>query len=72
MHPPRRCYFLAGRRNLAPSSLKRLEGFHIRAGNPDGLWTYPDTDTVMESVGLCSISHYVEVHRQHISNYIVN
>ena len=68
--------------NLAPSSLKRLEGFHIRAAwrmagtgprrNPDGSWTYPDTDAVMETVGLRSISHYVEVRRQHISNYIVN
>ena len=68
--------------NLAPSSLKRLEGFHIRAAwrmagtgprrNPDGSWTYPDTDAVMEAVGLRSISHYVEVRRQHISNYIVN
>jgi hypothetical protein len=46
--------------NLAPSSLKRLEGFHIRAAwrlagtgpwqNPDGSWTYPDTDAVMETV----------------------
>jgi hypothetical protein len=26
----------------------------------------------METVGLRSISHYVEVHRQHISNYIFN
>ena len=53
--------------NLAPSSLKRLEGFHIRAAwhmagtgprqNPDGSWTYPDTDAVMETVGLRSISH---------------
>ncbi len=68
--------------NLAPSSLKRLEGFHIRAAwrmagkgpwlNPDGSWTYPDTEEVMKEVGLRSISQYVEVRRQHIFNFIVN
>jgi hypothetical protein len=68
--------------SLAPSSLKRLEGFHLRAAwrmagkgprmNPDGSWTYPDTDAVMKEVGLRSIAHYAEVRRQHIFNYIVN
>ena len=68
--------------NLAPSSLKRLEGFHHRAAwrmagtgprlNPDGSWTYPNTEAVMKEVGLRSISHYVEVRRQHIFNFIVN
>ena len=68
--------------NLAPSSLKRLEGFHIRAAwrmagkgprlNPDGSWTYPDTEEVMKEVGLRSISQYVEVRRHHIFNFIVN
>ena len=48
--------------NLAPSSLKRLEGFHHRAAwrmagkvprlNTDGSWTYPDTEAVMKEVGL--------------------
>jgi hypothetical protein len=69
-------------RNLASSSLKHLEGFHIRAAwrmagtgpwrNTDRLWTYPDTDAVMKEVGLHSISCYVEVRRQHIFDYIVN
>ncbi len=68
--------------NLAPSSLKRLEGFHHWAAwrmagkqprlNPDGSWTYPDTEAVMKEVGLRSISHYVEVWRQHVFNFIVN
>ena len=39
--------------------------------SPDGSWTYPDTDAVMKTVGLRSISHYVEVRRQHIFNFIV-
>lgn len=68
--------------NLAPASLKHLEGFHIQAAwrmagtgpwlNPDGSWTYPDTEEVMKEVGLHSISQYVEVRRQHIFNFIVN
>jgi hypothetical protein len=69
--------------NLAPSRLKRLEGFHHRAAwlmagkrprlNPDdGSWMYPDTEAVMKEVGLRRISHYVEVWRQHIFNFIVN
>ena len=68
--------------NLAPSSLKCLEGFHIRAAwhmagkgprlNPDGSWMYPDTEKVMKEVGLRSISQYVEVWRHHIFNFIVN
>ena len=68
--------------NLAPSSLKRLDGFHHWAAwhmagkrprlNPDGSWTYPDTEEVMKEVGLQSISHFVEVRRQHIFNFIVN
>ena len=68
--------------NLAPLSLKHLKRFHIRAAwhmagtgpqrNPNGSWTYPDTDAVMKAVGLCSISQYVEVCRQHILNFIVS
>jgi hypothetical protein len=54
--------------NLAASSLKCLDGFHIWAAwrmagtgprrNPDGSWTHPDTNAVMKEVGLCSISRY--------------
>ena len=68
--------------SLAPPSLKRLEGFHIWATwgmagkgpwlNPDGSWTYPDTEVVMQEVGLRSISHHVEVGRWHVFDYIVN
>ncbi len=31
-----------------------------------------DSEAVMKEVGLSSISHYVEVGRQHIFNFIVN
>ena len=68
--------------SLAPSSLKSLEGFQIRAAwhvagkgpwlNQDRSWTYPDMDVVMKEVGLRSIAHCVEVWQQHIFNYIVN
>jgi hypothetical protein len=57
--------------SLSPSSMKRLEGFHIRAvwqmsgkrpeQNVDGSWTYPHSEEVLESVGMKSIAHYVDV-----------
>ncbi len=68
--------------NLSPSSLKLLEGFHIRtawrmAGKrpmklPDGTWTYPNLAQVLEDVGLKTVAHYIAVRWQHIANYIVN
>jgi hypothetical protein len=67
---------------LSPSSMKRLEGFHIRAAwqmssklpgrNKDGSWTYPRSEDVLKAVGLKSIAHYVYVGRQTIANFIVN
>jgi hypothetical protein len=67
--------------NLSPSSLKILEGFHIRAiwrkagKRPmkltDGTWTYPNSTKVLEDAGLKTIAHYIAVRRQHIANYIV-
>jgi hypothetical protein len=68
--------------NLSPSSLKLLEGFHIRAAwrmagkrpmkLPDGTWTYPNLAQVLEDVGLKTVAHYIAVCWQHIANYIVN
>jgi hypothetical protein len=68
--------------NLSPSSLKLLEGFHIRAAwrmagkrpmkLPDGTWTYPNLVQVLEDVGLKTITHYIAVCQQHIANYIVS
>ena len=68
--------------NLTPSSIKRLEGFHLQAArritgkmpckNPDGMWTYPLTEDVLEVAGLYTITHYVGVRRQTIANFIVN
>ena len=68
--------------SLSPSSMKRLEGFHIRAAwqmsgkrperNVDGSWTYPRSEEVLEAVGMKSIAHYVDVQRQTIANFIVN
>ena len=61
-----------------------LEGFHIRSAYrmarvnkprrnaQTGVWTYPSSDDVLEEVGLFSISHYVQVRRQTIANYIVD
>jgi hypothetical protein len=68
--------------SLSPSSMKRLEGFHIRAAwrmsgkrperNVDGSWTYPPLEEVLEAVGMKSIAHYVDVRCQTIANFIVN
>jgi hypothetical protein len=68
--------------NLSPVSLKRLEGFHIRAAwrmagkrplkLPDGTWTYPNSTEVLDEVGLKTVAHYIGVRRQHIASYIVD
>ena len=68
--------------SLSPPSMKRLEGFHIRAAwrmsgkrperNVDGSWTYPCSEDVLESVRMKPIAHYVAVRRQTIANFIVN
>ncbi len=68
--------------SLSPSSMKRLEGFHICAAwrmsgkrperNVDGSWTYPRSEKVLEAVGMKSIAHYVDVQRQTVANFIVN
>ncbi len=68
--------------SLSPSSMKRLEGFHICAAwqmsgkrperNVDGSWTYPRSGDVLEAVGLKPIAHYVAIRRQTIANFIVN
>jgi hypothetical protein len=68
--------------NLPPSALKCLEGFHLRAARrmtgmmpreePDGSWTYPASEEVLETAGLYTIAHYMEVRRNTILNFIVN
>jgi exonuclease III len=68
--------------NLPPSALKCLEGFHLRAARrmtgmmpcekPDGSWTYPASEEVLEKAGLYTIAHYMEVRRNTILNFIVN
>jgi hypothetical protein len=68
--------------SLSPSSMKRLEGFHVRAAwrmsgkrperNVDGSWTYPRSEEVLEAVGMKSIAHYVDIRRQTVANFIVN
>jgi hypothetical protein len=67
---------------LSPVSLKSLEGFHIRAArcmagmqparNPDGTWTYPNSQTVLKAVGLKTIGEYIAVRRETIARFIVD
>jgi hypothetical protein len=68
--------------NLAPSGLKCLEGFHLRAAwrmsgkrpmkRPDGTWRYPNSEQVLREVGLQTINHYIGARRQHVASFIVN
>jgi hypothetical protein len=63
-------------------SIKRLEGFHIRAAwrmlgkrpvrKEDRSWTYPCSEDVLQAVGLKLIAHYMGVWGQTIANFIVN
>ncbi len=68
--------------SLTPGTLKRLDGFHHRAAQwlagmqptHDGHrhWTYPCNAQALKKVGLYSISYYIGIRWQTISNYIVN
>ena len=58
-------------RNISPASVHSLEGFHLRAArhmagmmpqrSPNGTWTYPDTEEVLELAGLYRIQKYIGV-----------
>ena len=67
--------------NLTASSLRVLEGFHLRAAyklcivnkprrSHEGQWAYPRTDAVLEEAGLHTIEHYVRVRRDTIASHI--
>jgi hypothetical protein len=68
--------------SLSPTSVKRLEGFHIRAAwrmsgmrperKANGSWSYPHSKDVLEATGLQTIAHYMDVCRQTVANFIVN
>ncbi len=68
--------------NLSPTSVKRLEGFHIRAAwqmsslqpekKPNGSWAYPRSKDVLDAAGLHTIAYYMDVRRQTVANFIVN
>jgi hypothetical protein len=57
--------------NLPPSSIKQLEGFHIRAvwrmsglwpkKKPDGSWAYPHSVDVLEKAVLETITLYMGI-----------
>ena len=60
---------------LAPATLKRLEGFHVKAARcmtgllpkmTGGTWKYPKTKTVLAAAGLHTIEYYVQVRRARI------
>jgi len=66
--------------NLTATSLKVLEGFHLRAAwrlaivnrprKVGDSWVYPKTEDVLEEVGLYSVEHYIRVRRDTIASHI--
>ena len=66
---------------LAPATLQRLEGFHVKAARrmmgmlpkmTGGTWRYPKTKTVLAAAGLHTIAHYVQVRRASIMRWVVD
>ena len=68
---------------LTESSLRVLEGFHIRSAYRmatvnvprklnNNTWFYPENEDVLEEVGLFTIREYIEVRRQTIADSIVD
>ena len=66
---------------IAPTILKRLEGFHEKAAcritgllpkMTGGTWKYPKTKTVLAAAGLHTIEHYVQVRRGSIMRWVVD
>ena len=64
---------------LTPSTLERLEGFHVKAARhmtgklpvlAHGIWTYPKTSEVLAAAGLRNIEHYVRVRRANILKWV--
>ena len=66
---------------LAPATLKKLEGFHIKAARPmtgllykmiRGTWKFPKSKTVLVAAGLHPIEHYVQVRRTFIMRWVLD
>ena len=69
--------------NLAPTAMRRLEGFHIlavyriaRTNNPqwipNGEWAYPSSEDALSEVGMHTTKEYIAVRWQTITSFIVN
>jgi hypothetical protein len=69
--------------NLTTTALARLEGFHIRAAYrmaekhkpKKGLhhkWVYPQSSNALQECGMDTISHYINVRRAMIFQYVVD
>ena len=66
---------------LAPTTLKRLEGFHTKAARRmtgllpklvGGSWKFPKTKTVLAAAGLYTIERYVQVLRVCIMRWVID
>jgi hypothetical protein len=68
--------------SLSPTSIKRLEGFHIRAAwqmsglrpekKPNGSWSYLCSKDVLDVASMYTIAHYMDMRWQTEANFIVN
>ena len=66
--------------NISPASMRSLEGFHLRAArrmagmmprkSPNGEWTYPKTEEVLEAAGLHTVQAYIEIRRNTILKFV--
>ena len=66
---------------LAPATIKRLEGFQVKATRrmtgllpkmTGGTWKYPKTKAVLKAAGLHTIEHYVRVRRARIMRWVID
>jgi hypothetical protein len=68
--------------SLLPSSVKRLEGFHVSTAwqmsslwpekKSNSMWSYPCSADVLEKARLQMTAHYISVRQQTVANFIVN
>ena len=68
--------------NLSPTTVKCLEGFHLKAARwmmgmvltrgDRCAWNYPSSEDVLATAGLHTVKHYIDVRRQTIAAFIMN
>ena len=66
---------------FAPTTIKRVEGFHVNAGRcmtgllpkmSSGMWKYSKLKTVLVAASLHTNDHCVQVRRAHIMRWVID